>query len=122
MKVDDSPRQGLLVFVRTAPNQIEAHCQRVFKPRGLLLWDVGRLSLDLLLIGNDLQLMCSFGPLPARWFTTADSFDAIAKSVADGKEPPAWGDWSAVLPGVLVRLRFDGPAPNAQAVMWGEYV
>jgi hypothetical protein len=116
-------RQGVLTFTRREESPyFQAECQRIFKPKGLLLWDVGRASLQMLTIGTNSQLICSFGPLPARWFTTADSFDAVAKAVASGKQPAAWGSWDIVQPGVLVRLHFDEPVPLAQAVMWGEYV
>jgi|SRR5882672_2824485 len=127
---DDQPtRQGLLPFKFAAPTEsgyehrlLQANTQRLFKPRGLLLWDVGTAQLEMMLIASHLELVVDFAPVPARWFTLADSFAAVAKALQEGKEPPGWGSWSAVYPGQQVRLRFDQPQPLAQALMWGEYV
>ena len=94
---DDQPtRQGLLPFKFAAAGgdkldhtTLRANTQRLFKPRGLLLWDVGATQLEMMLIGSNLELVCDFAPVPARWFTLADSFAAVAKAVQEGKEPPS---------------------------------
>ncbi len=99
--------------------RLEAWTQKPFQPRGLMLWDVDHAQLEMLTIGAHHELLCSFGPLPARWFTAAASFEQVAKAVAEGKEPPSWGSWSAVFPGQLVRLVFDRKLDAPQAVMWG---
>lgn len=117
--------QGLLPFFRPENDRphrvLIAKPMRVFKPRGLMLWDVGRETINMLLVGRDLELVCDFRSIPARWFTTAQNFAAVARAVAEGVDPPAWGDWHTAWPGYDIRIEFDGPVPEAQALMWGEY-
>lgn len=95
-----------------------AQPQKPFMPRGLMLWDVGLLNVSAALVGRDLQLVCSFGNVPARWFNVQKSFDAIvlAQTVGDAA---AWGYWTPCHPGQQIHLRFDGPASRVQALMWG---
>ena len=114
--------EGLLTFERKAPNVLEAYSQRPFKPRGLLLWDVGAAQIQMCTIGANHELVSSFAPIPARFFTTAASFEQVALAVAEGKEPPAWGSWSQVHVGQIVRLVFDSAPPGVQAVMWGHAI
>lgn len=91
---DSEPtRQGLLPFKfgtesGYANRLLLANTQRLFKPRGLLLWDVGTAQLEMMLIGSNLELVCDFAPVPARWFTLADSFAAVAKAVQQ------WGEYT----------------------------
>ena len=114
-------RQSLLTFERaTADGRIlQAQPMRPFLPRGLMLWDVGTLQLEAMVIGRDDQLVVSFGRVPARWFTVAQSFEQLAASVLGGVEPPSWGEWDPLYPGLIVRLVFDGPTDGLQALMWG---
>ncbi len=114
-------QQALLTFERvTSDGRIfQAAPMKPFLPRGLMLWDVGTLQLEAMVIGRDDQLVVSFGRVPARWFTVAQSFEQLAESVLAGVEPPSWGTWDRLFPGVLVRLVFDGPADAVQALMWG---
>lgn len=114
-------RQGLLPFRREGDRVFIGEPMRVFKPRGLMLWDVGRELINMILVGRDLALVVDFRDIPARWFTTAQNFEAIARAVAEGKDPPAWGSWDSVYPGQHVRIEFNGPVPDAQALMWGEF-
>jgi hypothetical protein len=113
--------QALLTFERaTADGRIwQAQPMKPFQPRGLMLWDVGTLQLEAMVIGRDDQMRVSFGRVPARWFTVAQSFEQLAESVLAGVEPPSWGHWDPLYPGLLVRLVFDGPADDVQALMWG---
>jgi hypothetical protein len=93
--------------------------QKPFMPKGLMLWNVGDLQVAAALIGTNLQLLCSFGKVPARWWSTQQSFDDVVRALAEGKEAASWGTWGTVHPGVLVRLQFDGDASAVRAVMWG---
>ncbi len=92
--------------------------QRPFIPKGLMLWNVGYLQVEAALIGTDLQLVCSFGKVPAAWFATQQSFEAVVLAQRAG-DAAGWGHWRTVHPGVYVRLQFDGPAAHVRALMWG---
>lgn len=96
---------------------------RPFKPKGLLLWDVPGSETVRAFIGTDQQNSVSFEPVPARWFTHWRSFAEIARATSEGHEPPGWGEWSLVRPGLMIRLVFSAPiARSVQAVMWGHTV
>lgn len=92
-----------------------------FKPLGLMLWDVGSLSVEAR-IGN--QPQAGFlGSVPARWYTTSQNFEQVVKAIAQGKEPGSpWGPWDVVYPGIDVALIFDGDASKIQALMWGHSI
>lgn len=116
--------ESLLLFERDGRygrTTLLANVQRYFKPRGLMLWDVGTLQLSATLIGNvDGVVLASYGMLPARWFTVAQSFEQVRTAMTEGKEPATgWGDWNCMYPGIQVRLIFDGDCSAVQAVMWG---
>lgn len=114
-------KQALLTFERVTSDgrMFQAEPMKPFHPRGLMLWDVGTLQLEAMTIGRDDQLVVSFGRVPARWFTVAQSFEQLCESVLQGVEPPSWGTWDPLYPGIRVRLVFDGPADGVQALMWG---
>lgn len=111
--------QAVLPFERESERTLIARPQRPFQTRGLMLWDVGTLQLEAVLTSTTLELVCAFGPVPARWFTVAESFEQLELAVRDGKEPPGWGTWSTAHPGQIIRLHFDGPCAAVQALMWG---
>lgn len=123
------PSEALCPFVARRgddPCVLSAEPQRPFKPLGLMLWGVGDGVCVQPFVGTDYQLIASFGSLPARWFTTAQSFAEIVKMLDEGKQPPSWGQWKTVTPGVRISLRFldqDGAplvvVPTTQALMWG---
>jgi hypothetical protein len=97
-----------------------ATTQKPFKPLGLMLWDVGTLGVEALLTGNQPQLTVAFGKVPARWFTVSQSFEQVVAAMAEGKQPGlGWGTWDQFYPGILCRLKFDGPVRDVQALMWG---
>lgn len=112
--------QGLLTFEPESEYTLTATPQKPFKPLGLMLWDVGTLSVQAMVIGRQPQLSVSFGLVPARWFTVSQSFEQVVASFAEGKQPgQGWGTWDAMYPGILCRLSFNGPVGFAQALMWG---
>lgn len=103
-----------------------ADVQKPFKPKGLMIWGVGAGDVvRIATIGRDHQLSVSFGDLPARWFSTWQSFADIAKAVDEGKEPPGWGEWSFVQPGLQIRILLSHPdpgrvfGPSVELLMWG---
>jgi hypothetical protein len=121
------PREGLLTFDPPyAPGTLTltASPQRPFKPRGLMLWNVGEIEVEAALIGNQGQLVASCGRIPGQWFATSQNFEQVCEALKAGKEPArGWGDWDALYPGVLVRLTFSYPvdafSPHVRALMWG---
>jgi len=107
------------------PSMLIARVQRPFTPKGLMLWNVDGLDIEAILLGRDLQLVCSFGRIPAAWFAVSQSFEQVVQSFADGKDPgKGWGRWSTAWPGGEIQLRFDNVpggilADNVRALMWG---
>lgn len=115
--------RGLLPFELPQGTMLQAFAQQRFKPHGLMLFNCGDLDLLMQRIGRTEQLVCSFGPVPSRWFGHWESFAALSKAIDEGKEPPAWGDWDSVEVGNIVRLEFSAPLPpNARALMWGTFI
>jgi hypothetical protein len=106
-------------------NTLQAAPQRTFKPRGLMLWGVPDGACVNVFVGRDLELVVEYGPIPAKWFAAFESFAQVAAAVDAGKEPPGWGKWDVVHPGLFIRLEFstrDGQRLDAreiQALMWG---
>lgn len=80
--------------------------QRSFRPRGLFI--VGELRtgdrLDQAIIGQNLQVLQSCEGVPAHFFSTARSYEQIAKVVAEGGELPAWCEWNIIHVGQMVRV------------------
>ncbi len=114
------PRQALLPFCSEGGGRVlQASPQRPFKPRGLMLWNAGELSVEATYVGNSEQLLCSWGKVPAAWWSTQQSFEEVCKALAEGKEAASWGTWDHAYPGVMVRLTFDGDCAGVRAVMWG---
>ncbi len=107
------------------PDVLRAHVQRPFRPVGLMLWDLPHGALVWPIVGSGLELVVAFGAVPARWFASCESFEAVAKMLDQGKQPPSWGRWNVVTPGQFIELRFtlsDGKPVNvfqSQALMWG---
>jgi hypothetical protein len=101
---------------------LQGVAQRPFRPRGVMLWDVPERARVHIFRGTDLQGLISFGQIPARWFMQWKSFAEIVRDLDAGKEPPAWGTWDTFAPGVMLRLLFDQPVPDAQGIVWGETI
>jgi hypothetical protein len=114
--------EALCSFVPLGNLRLEALAQRPFRPSGLMLWDVPDSAKVTVSIGQNAQLNVVFDPIPCRWFSHFRSFAEVVRATADGLEPPAWGAWDAVHPGMLIRLTFSEPVPSAQALMWGHTV
>lgn len=106
---------------RKLPNHILiAETHRVFKPRGLMIWNAGELQVQAVYLGRNVEVLCSFGKVPAAWWESARTFEAVVSMLANGQQPgAAWGTWSQIYPGQQVRLEFDGPAAHVRALMWG---
>lgn len=119
------PREGLLAFEPSSDaRMLQASPMRPFKPRGLMLWNVGEIEVEAAIIGHTHQLAASCGRIPGQWFATSQSFEQVCEALKTGKEPArGWGDWDALYPGVLVRLIFSYPvdafSPHVRALMWG---
>lgn len=82
-----------------------------------MLWDVPEGTQLMIFVGTNLELIASYGPLPARWFAAWESFQQVAAKLDEGFEPPGWGTFSKVQPGVMIRLSFQKPDGSLQAYM-----
>lgn len=105
----------------------ENTAQVLFKPRGLMIWDApAGAVVEHCLIGINLEIVATIGPVPARWFSMQQSYDQIAKALDEGAEPPGWNDWRAIDVGQAIRLSIwangakVGPDSGMQLVLWGE--
>lgn len=115
--------EGLLTFEPNGPTTLLANAQRVFRPQGLMLWGVKDHNVESALIGRNLELVASFGLVPAAWFAVSANYDQVVRSFAEGKDPGrGWGSWSTVYPGQQVRLIFDRDARDVRALMWGHII
>lgn len=110
-------------------NRFVASSQRPFKPRGLAIWGAPNgAELRQALVGATMQLVASWGGIPCKFFSYGDSYEQIAKLVADGKEPPAWCAWDIVHVGMTVQLYIEhngralGPNDGVEVVMWGHSI
>lgn len=116
--------EALCAFEYSSNGIWMAHPQRLFKPKGLMIWDAPDSSTIQIFIGVNSQLAVSADPLPARWFGHWDSFQKVAKAVSEGYEPPGWGDFQTVQIGQAIRIRmYDKDdaykAVKVQMLMWG---
>jgi len=104
--------------------------QRIFKPRGLVIWGAPPGAvLRQATIGQKLEVTVSCEGVPVKFFAFGDSYAQIGKLLDEGKEPPAWCSWSSVIPGSLIRIDIasaDGraltPKDGIELCMWGETV
>ncbi len=106
------------------PGQFRALPQMSFKPRGLMLWNIEPgTMLRQCVISLQEQVLVSTDPVPAQFFTMAQSYEQVAKAIEQGSEPPSWCDFQAVQPGCSITLEFTGNRiDHIQAAMWGEAV
>lgn len=115
-------------------NYVEWECvpQEPFLPSGLMIWNAPEMStIEIILIGNRVELVAGIGPIPAKWFTTQDSYEQVWKAQLEGKEPAGWGDFHIIGVGMRVRIRMAShrsyPAnkekwEKVQLLMWGHSV
>lgn len=94
-----------------------------FKPKGIMIWGVPEDGdVTHIWIGKRLQVVATLGPIPAKWFSMAQSYEQIAKALEDGVEPPSWPDFDVVMVAqevrvhIFTRLKLDD---RAKIVMWG---
>lgn len=94
-----------------------------FKPKGLMIWGVpDDGDVTHIWIGRRLQVVATLGPIPAKWFSMAQSYEQIEAALKDGIEPPSWPDFDVVMAAmevrvhIFTRLKLDD---RAKIVMWG---
>jgi hypothetical protein len=128
-----SPHHGSF---HNAPDRVwwQAEPQMTFRPAGLMMWGVPPGAfIEMLLIGPVPQLIAAVGPIPAEWFTTWDSYDAVFKAHQEGKDPPGWGDFQIMSPGMYFRVEMMIPdqlkgqlnpdwASDVRLLCWGHLV
>jgi hypothetical protein len=99
--------------------------QHVFRPMGLMLWDLPdpKARIRQCLIGQNLQIVASWSPVPARFFTMGQSYEQISKLVDEGIEPPSWCSFDVVNLGLALKVEIidsqDRACPTCQVAMWG---
>lgn len=81
--------------------------QRPYRPLGLAIWNAPHgTNVAQCLIGANLQLVCAFGAVPARFFAQCESYADIGKQIDRGEDPPpAWCSWDPIEPGQYLRLQ-----------------
>jgi hypothetical protein len=104
-------QRALLPLLRKDPERLPGHYygepQRMFLPRGLAVWGApAGAMVAASTIGMQLQIVCSYGPVPVRFFSLGDSYEQIAIKLDAGAEPPAWCDWDPITPGHAARFEF----------------
>lgn len=94
-----------------------------FKPKGLMIWGVpDDGDVTHIWIGRRLQVVATLGPIPAKWFSMAQSYEQIEQALKDGVEPPSWPDFDVVMVAqevrvhIFTRMKLDD---RAKIVMWG---
>ena len=112
--------------------QWQAEPQMAFKPKGLMIWDAPeRSAVELILIGCIPQIVCTVGPIPAKWFSSFDSYEQVWEAHERGKEPPGWGDFQIISVGMTCQVRMIPPKDlkvsesdwsKVQLLMWGEAI
>lgn len=98
--------------------------QRLFRPRGLMLWEVPpRAMLEQCLVGMNHQILVSCDPVPAQFFTMGQSFEQIQKLLKEGVEPVAWSYFDTIPIGctarVVVRDKNGELVRDCLVGMWG---
>lgn len=105
--------------------------QATFRPHGLMLWNLPDESaaVELVQIGLTPQLVAAVGPIPARWFTFAHSYEQVWAAHQRGIDPPGWGDWMIIAIGLQVQVRLSSKRDvtaeewgRVQLLMWGESI
>ncbi len=118
--------QALCAF-EWAGFRFQAQPQMLFKPTGLVIYGAPQDAVfEYAQVGNQQELLVSFGKFPARFFNLDKSFEQIAKDLEQGLEPPAWGDWDTCQMGMNIRVTISakdgsplGPDQGVSIGMWG---
>lgn len=119
----DEPMFRTLLGFELKGSTWEAMPQRLFRPRGLMLWDVPpKAMVSQCLVGNQMQILCSWAPVPARFFTMGQSYERIKQLLAEGVEPAAWPDFDTMNLGNSARVEVTEngkPCRDCLVAMWG---
>lgn len=114
----DSGRDGL-GYVRIFSSQPQC----IFKPRGLMIWGApDDADVQQIWIGKNLQVVAALGPIPAKWFSMAQSYEQVELALAAGTEPPSWPDFEAARAAMNVQVNISSQnklPPGIKLVMWG---
>ncbi len=119
-------RKGMLGFKYNGHYHI-AQPMIVFRPMGLMIWNVpDDCYLAQSMIGTREQILASVDPIPAKFFTMANTYEQVSKSLEEhGIEPPSWAEFDTLTPAHILRIRFtdkDGKrieTPHVQLACWG---
>lgn len=97
-----------------------------FRPSGLIIWDAPPLAVvNQCIIGNQYQIVASYDPAPAKFFSLGKNYEQIAALLDEGIELPNWCDFDPieVSQRVLVQITNSdgplGPKDGIEVCMWG---
>lgn len=96
-----------------------------FRPMGLMIWDCPpRTLMRQTLIGNQLQIVAAWEPIPADLFMMAKSYEQIAELLEKGIEPPSWPTFDSAHIGNMIHVQLTTEdnrpvGPPARVAMWG---
>ncbi len=117
--------KGMLGF-KWNGDHFRAQPDQSFMPKGLMIWDAPEGAwLTQTLISNQMQILASWDPVPVRFFTSAWSFEQIAKQLETGIEPPTWCEFDSCDIGNTIRVFLtDGNrqpilSEKTAVAMWG---
>lgn len=100
-----------------------AQPQVPFKPRGLMIWGApDDADVTQIWIGRNLQVVAALGPIPAKWFSMAQSYEQVERLLKEGIEPPSWPDFNVVMIAQYVEVHIASKeklTDNTKIVMWG---
>lgn len=102
--------------------------QRPFRPRGLIIWGAPRGAVVMAFVGCNLEGVAGYGWVPAKWFSSCESYEQIRAKLDAGVEVPDWMTWDDCMPGIAIRIevrdgsdsaRALGPADGIELLQWG---
>lgn len=125
------PKEMLLPFTRSEDSGYlglgyarvySTEPQVIFKPKGLMIWGApDDAEVMHVKIGRSPQLTATWGPIPARWFSTFQSYEEVAKAIEEGKMPAGFGHFDVIQRGMTVEVHIQSKEklPPTKILMWG---
>jgi hypothetical protein len=127
--------RALLPFAFNREHGYVARAECPFQPVGALIWGAPPGAHVEFSVGARFVHVVGLGHVPARFFSTGDSFAKVAELIAEGKDPPAWCTWPTLEAGMYVRAQIRpvtswqtpnidgsdllGPDDGIEIMVWG---
>lgn len=97
-----------------------------FRPNGILLWGISSPEPTIeCKIRAHMQIQASYAAVPALFFACGESFEQVAKKMAEGYEPAGWCTFHPIEPQARAEIIINhngnslGPRDGVNIVMWG---